>query len=112
MQTNWWDEEPADIKEIARRMCKSLGSAPDNLCIGFEPMQLNTSSGPAFHIPDTALRPLWTFNIAAARDAVECRDMVVVENVVDTTEPEDVKVWNSNELWRKAIGLTDDGSPD
>jgi hypothetical protein len=111
--TNWWDAETPEVKEIARRMCKSFAVSPDEMCIGFEPFVIQTASGVACPIPSTSLRPFWSFNIAVAKLAVECRDAIELEKVVQTTEPEADTFTDKpdpNKVWRAERGL--DGEPD
>lgn len=110
---NWWDSETDEVKEVkalARHMCKSFAVSPDDMCIGYLPFELQTSSGPAYMIPNSALRPFWTFHIAIAKHAIELRDQMAVEAVVQTIEPEPVTTFTDDEKWRVDRGL--DVEPD
>lgn len=106
----WWASVDPEVERLAKRIATRHGYPVDTMALPYMPLVIQTGGGEAACvISQNDMRPLWTFEINVARQALEMRDDQDVTDILQMGETPEPKV-SPDKQWRLERGLDDEAT--
>ena len=101
-EEKWWQTLEPDVEALARKIAARHGAVVDTLCLPFPPYEYVTGGGVAYMIDLESARPLWTFDVWLAREALEAAKSGGPLAPVKEEEGGDLP---PTTVWKQGVGL-------